>query len=95
MNAPTKEQTKQMADRAEARARGQTTAEELVKTALSEGETDAEIKRLAALPEGVYESSRKAALERLPKGFRGGVLDRLVKAERAKTSKEQKDFLPH
>jgi hypothetical protein len=95
MSTPTKEQVKAMADRAEARARGQTTAGEFVDTAMSEGEIDAEIKRLAALPEGVYESSRKAALERLPEGWRGGVLDRLVKAERAKTTKEQKDFLPH
>jgi putative DNA primase/helicase len=86
-----------MADRAEARSRGDgdDAAKEFLKVALSEGEIDAEIKRLAELPEGVYESNRKAALERLPEGWRGGVLDRLVKAERSKIAKVGNDFLPH
>jgi putative DNA primase/helicase len=93
MCGPAKEQIKAMADRAEARACGKTTAEEFVKTALSEGELNAEIKKLAALPIGVYESLRVAEGKRL--GIRAGVLEILVKAERAKTTKEQKDFLPH
>jgi hypothetical protein len=59
-NAPTKEQIKAAADRAETRSRGENTAQEFVKTALSEGELDAEIKKLAALPIGVYESTRVA-----------------------------------
>jgi hypothetical protein len=73
-----------MADRAEARSRGDDAAKELLAAALSEGEIDAEIRKLAALPEGVYESSRKAALARLGEGWRGETLDRLVKAERKK-----------
>ena len=79
MTALSKEEIKAMADRAEARSRGQT-AEEFVATALSEGELDAEIKKLAALPIGVYESSRVAAARRLT--MRAGVLDQLVAAAR-------------
>jgi hypothetical protein len=91
-----KDEIKRMADRAEARARGDDgAAKEFVAAALSEGEIEAKIRKLAALPEGVYESSRKAALERLPEGFRGGVLDRLVKTERSKIAKVGNDFLPH
>jgi Protein of unknown function (DUF3631) len=92
MSSPTKEQIKAMADCAEARARGET-AKEFVATALSEGELNAEIKKLAVLPIGVFESSRVAAGKRL--GIRAGVLEVLVKAERSKATKEQKDFLPH
>jgi len=99
-----KEEIKRKADAAEARSRGDvnantidgdSAAKEFLEVALSEGEIDAEIRKLAALPERVYESSRKAALERLPEGFRGGVLDRLVKAERSKIAKADNDFLPH
>ena len=79
MIALSKEEIKAMADRAEARSRGQT-AEEFVATALSEGELDAEIKKLAGLPIGVYESSRVAAARRLT--MRAGVLDQLVAAAR-------------
>ena len=84
MTAPTKEQIKAMADAAEARSRGEGNAKEILKVALSEGEIDAEIRKLAELPESVYETSRKAALERLGEGWRGSVLDRLVKAARKK-----------
>jgi hypothetical protein len=93
-NTPTKEQIRAAADRAEARSRGES-PKEFCDTAMSEGAIDAEIKRLAALPEGVFESSRKAALDRLPEGWRGSVLDRLVRAERSKIAKAGNDFLPH
>lgn len=56
MTAPTEEQTKAMADRAEARARGETAKDSVETTAA----LDAELKRLAALAVGVYESSRVA-----------------------------------
>src|SRR6516165_4038893 len=92
-----KKEIKRKADAAEARSRGDgdSAAKQLLEVALSEGEIDAEIRRLAALPEGVYESSRKAALARLGEGWRGETLDRLVKAKRSEAAKEQKDFLPH
>ena len=91
---PSKEEIKAAADRAETRSRGgQTAAEEIIKAALSEGELSAEIKKLAALPIGVFETSRAAEARRL--GMRTSVLELLVKAERTKTTKEQKDFLPH
>jgi hypothetical protein len=54
---------------------------------------NAEIKKLAALPIGVYESARVAAAKRL--AMRAGVLDKLVQVVRDEASKEQKDFLPH
>jgi putative DNA primase/helicase len=82
MTAPTKEQIKAAADRAEARSRGETTAKEFVAVAFTEAELDAEVKKLAALPIGVYESSRVAEAKRL--GFRAGVLDKLVAAARPK-----------
>ena len=94
MTAPTKDQIKAAADRAEARSRGKATAKEFVAAALSEGELDAEIKKLSALPIGVYETSRVAEAKRL--GMRAAVLDSLVKAKRDKTTKKgQQDFLPH
>lgn len=70
---PTKEQIKAAADRAEARSRGEATAQEFVATALSEGELDAEFRKLAALPIGLYESERVTAAKRL--GMRATVLD--------------------
>jgi putative DNA primase/helicase len=81
-----KKEIKRKADAAEARSRGDgdSAAKQLLEVALSEGEIDAEIRKLAELPEGVYETSRKAALERLGEGWRGSVLDRLVKAARKK-----------
>ena len=84
-----------MADRAEARSRGDgnSVAKAFVAAAQSENELGAEIKKLAALPIGVFESSRKAEAKRL--SMRASVLELLVKAERTKTTKEQKDFLPH
>jgi hypothetical protein len=93
VTAPSKEQIKSTADRAEARVRSKTTAEEFVATAIGEGELSAEIKKLAVLPIGVYEATRTAEAKRL--GMRVGMLDFLVKAERNKAAKEQKDFLPH
>jgi hypothetical protein len=88
---PSKEEIKRKADAAEARSRGHANtndgdgaAKKLLEVALSEGEIDAEIRKLAELPEGVYETNRKAALERLGEGWRGSVLDRLVKAARKK-----------
>jgi hypothetical protein len=92
MTRVSKEEIKAKADRAEARARGNP-AKELVDTALSEGELNAEIKKLAALPIGVYETSRVAEAKRVR--MRAGTLDFLVKAERNKSAKGQKDFLPH
>ena len=77
---PTQEQIKAAADRAEARARGETAAKEFVATARSEGELDAEIRNLAALPIGVYESKRVAEAKRL--GMRAAILDKLVEAAR-------------
>jgi putative DNA primase/helicase len=79
---PTKEQIKAAADRAEARARGET-AKEFVATSVTEGEQDAEIEKLAALPIGVYESSRVAAAKRL--GMRASIVDKLVAAARPKS----------
>jgi hypothetical protein len=89
-----KEQIKAAADRAEARARGKTAAEEFVEAALSEAEIDAEIIKLAALPIGVYESSRVAAAKRLR--MRASILDQLVSAKRTKPKEEGEiNFLPH
>jgi putative DNA primase/helicase len=56
--------------------------EEFVTAALNEDELEAEIKKLAALPVGVYETSRRAAAERL--GLRASVLDKLVASGRPK-----------
>jgi hypothetical protein len=92
--AMSKEQIKAAADRAEARARGKTAAEEFVEAALSEAEIDAEIVKLAALPIGVYESSRVAASKRLR--MRASILDSLVSAKRTKPKKDEEiNFLPH
>jgi len=86
MNRPpplTPEQIKAAADRAEARSSGK----EYVQTAVTEGEINAEIQKLAALPDAVYESQeRRGAAERL--GMRAGVLDRLVSAARPKADDE-------
>jgi putative DNA primase/helicase len=89
----TDEEIKSAADRAEARARGQTAAEECVATAYIEGELNAEIKKLAALPIGRYETSRVENAKRLK--LRASVLDSLVEAKRDKAAKKPTDFLPH
>jgi hypothetical protein len=92
--APTKEQIKAAADRAEARASGKSmAAEELVAAALSEAALDVEIAKLAELPIGVYESSRVPEARRL--SLRVSVLDFLVSEKRSKTTRERTDFLPH
>jgi putative DNA primase/helicase len=90
---PSKHQNNEMADRAEPRPHGET-AEEFVANAISQGELDAEINKLAAMPVALYESSRRTAADRLG-GMRVTELDRIVKAKRAKVAKEQRDFLPH
>ncbi len=54
---------------------------------------EAEIERLAQLSSIQYDQERKAAAEKL--GVRTSTLDVSVQAEREKTSKELKDFLPH
>jgi hypothetical protein len=76
------EEIKAAADRAEARSKGMS-PEEFVSTALSEGELNAEIAKLAVLPIGVYESRRVAAAKRL--GVRASFLDKVVIATRPKT----------
>jgi hypothetical protein len=86
---------KLVADRAEARSRGETEpraeapphqgesgAKELLGSVLTEVEVDAEIRRLAGLPETLYECERGTAAEKLK--MRATVLDRLVKRERPK-----------
>jgi hypothetical protein len=93
MTKPTKEQIKAAADRAEARAAGETTAKEFVETALTEGEINAEVAKFAALPIGVRESTRVEVAKRL--NMRAAVLDLLVKAELGKAAKAGNDFLPH
>jgi hypothetical protein len=71
-----------------------TEAKEAVATALIEGEINAEIAKLAALPIVVYETRRIEAAEKLGLG-RVKVLDVLVEAERDKTAKAEPNFLPH
>jgi putative DNA primase/helicase len=93
MTPLTKEQIKAAADRAEARASGKTVAEEFVETALSEGEIDVEVGKLAELPIGVYESSRVEGARRLK--MRASVLDALVATKRGKGAKTFADFMPH
>jgi hypothetical protein len=94
MTAPlSKDEIKRIADAAEARSRGDDAAKEFVAAALTEGEISAEVAKLAALPIGVYESSRVAEAKRLR--MRASVLDALVDAKRIKPAKEETDFLPH
>jgi putative DNA primase/helicase len=90
-----KEQIKAKADRAEARSRGDGAAKELVEIALTEGELDVEIRKLAELPPGVYESRRVEAAKWL--GMRAGALDKLVYAGRSssKPTKEAPPLYPH
>jgi hypothetical protein len=95
MCGPSKEEAKVTTDRADAHARGESTteAEQFVKETLSEGELNKEIAKLAALPIGVYESTRVENAKRLR--LRATVLDGLVKASRPKAPKASTDFLPH
>jgi putative DNA primase/helicase len=81
---PTPAQVKLMADRAEARSKGVGSgdAKAFVASVLTEGQINAEVAKLAALPIGVYESERVEAAKRL--GFRASILDKLVGAERPK-----------
>jgi putative DNA primase/helicase len=66
---------------------------EFVANAISEGQLDAEINKLAAMPISAYAVKRKPEAKRL--GMPVGMLDSLVKAERHKATKEQTDFLTH
>lgn len=59
-----------------------TTAQDFLKGALDEGKLNAEIKKLAALPIGVFETVRKAEANRLD--MRPSVLEKLVAAARPK-----------
>ena len=88
-----KQQNKASVDRAAARARGKTDAKRFVAAAITEGQLDAEVAKLAALPPSVYEASRVTEAKRL--NMRVTKLDPLVKVKRDKTTKEQRDFLPH
>jgi hypothetical protein len=89
----TPEEIKIKADRAEARAHGRTEAQAFVATALNEGKINAEIKRLAALPVGVYESERVPAAKYL--GFRTSILDELVTSARPRSKEDDEAVLPH
>ena len=88
MSAPSKEEIKAAADRAEARSQGKSAAEEFVDVTVDAAALDAEIKKLAALPIGIYESKRVAEARRL--NLRTSALDRLVAAERSKLSAKSK-----
>ena len=88
-----KEEIKRKADAAEARSRGDSAAAKELEVALSEGELDADVKKLAALPEGVYESTRVKEAKRL--GVRASWLDDAIDAEHRKTKKSGNEFLPH
>src|SRR6516164_7065958 len=70
-----------------------TKAKDFVDAALKEGEINAEVKKLSALPIGVYESVRLEAAKRLH--MRVSMLDTLVGVERDKIAKPETDFLPH
>jgi hypothetical protein len=92
MKPPSKEHLRLVVERAEARSRGETpptelqrnetSPKELMSSVLTEVEVEAEIRRLGALPEIVYETERAAAANKL--GMRTSFLDRLVKNERPK-----------
>jgi putative DNA primase/helicase len=92
---PSKEEVKAAADPVQARTRGESTteAEEFVQEALSEGELNKEIAKLAALPVGIYETVRVKNAKRL--GMRVTALEAMVKAARPKPTKAPTDFLPH
>src|SRR5262249_10482591 len=80
----TQEQIKAIADRAEAPSRGEdhSEARQLLQSVLTEDGMNAEIRRLASLPEGLYEAERREAADKLK--VRATVLDKLIKAERPK-----------
>ena len=88
-----KQQNKASVDRAASRVRDETDAKGFVAAAITEGQLNAEVAKLAALPPIVYEASRVTEAKRL--NMRVTKLDPLVKAKRDKTTKEQRDFLPH
>jgi hypothetical protein len=102
---PTKEQIKQMADRAEARSDGAIDDDDAEwergfnetcdKAMRSREIIEAEIGRLALLSDIEYAIERKPAAERLDIGLT--VLESLVKGRRPKERKaeEETDFLPH
>jgi putative DNA primase/helicase len=71
---------------------GGSTPQEAVDTALCEGEINAQIARLAALPRSVYETRRIDAAEQL--GMRTSVLDSLVREHGARAEQNETE-LPH
>jgi hypothetical protein len=79
-------EVKAAADRAEARAR-HVSPKDFVGEAISEGELNAELAKLAALPIGLYESKRRAEARRL--GVRASILDKLVASTRPRERKQQ------
>jgi hypothetical protein len=83
-------EVKAAADRAEARVKG-TSSTDFVSEAISEGELNAEIAKLAALPPSFYESLRNEAAVKL--NFRVSVLDEAVKRERKKQSTARKETI--
>jgi putative DNA primase/helicase len=90
------DEIKKIADRAEGREHKKengVSAQDFVATALSEGELNVEIAKLAALPVGVYESKRVAEAKRL--GMRAVVLDKLVKQQGVVKADKNRDELPH
>jgi Protein of unknown function (DUF3631) len=87
------EEIKAKADRAEARAQGKTEAQAFVAAALTEGEINVEIKKLAALPASVYESERVSAAKRL--GWRTSILDDLVTSARPRSKEDGEATMPH
>jgi hypothetical protein len=87
-----KEEVKAVADRAAARAAGKDQdgadgrdAQKLITDAITEGELNAEIAKLAQLPPALYEHCRKDEAVRLR--LRTSVLDKLVQAAWTKTKR--------
>jgi transposase len=86
-----KEEIQAKADRAEARARGET-AKEFIGDSLEEGKDKAEVERLAGLSRFKYDQEREAAAEKL--GVRISTLDEAVRRQRRKSAKAAKQQIP-
>ncbi len=82
------EEIQAKANRAEARSRGQSTAEGFLHDALEEGEAKAEIERLAKVSAIKYDQEREASAEKLE--IRVSTLDEAVRRQRQKSSKSAK-----
>jgi putative DNA primase/helicase len=63
------------------------TAQQMVDAAMQEGDINAEVEKLAALPPSVYETKRSDTAKRL--GMRASVLDKLVTKKRAQSQDGQ------